>query len=155
MCFFRVSRTAVYGWVQAYRAGGAGAAGSRPGLAQTFAAGRSPGSDGELITERCSDQLKLPFAVWTRQAVRPLLAERFGLRVSVWTAGRHLQHGGLTPQKPVRRACERNHAVLERWLKEEYPAIRAQARQEKAGIHWGDEVGLRSDHQVCARIRDM
>src|SRR2546426_12412522 len=35
-----------------------------------------------------------------------------------------------------------------RWLKKEYPAIRAQAKREKAEIHWGDEMGLRSDHQA-------
>ena len=101
----------------------------------------------KLITERCPDQLKLPFALWTRQAVCQLLAERFGLRVSVWTAGRYLRHWGLTPQKPVRRAYERNPAAVQRWLKKEYPAIRAKAKQEKAEIHWGDEMGLRSDHQ--------
>ena len=42
---------------------------------------------------------------------------------------------------------ERNPAAVERWLQEEYPAIRAKAKQEKAEIHWGDEMGLRSDHQ--------
>jgi DDE superfamily endonuclease len=47
----------------------------------------------------------------------------------------------------VRRAYERNPAAVQRWLKEEYPAIRAKAKQEKAEIHWGDEMGLRSDHQ--------
>jgi len=76
-----------------------------------------------------------------------LLAKGFGLRVSVWTAGRYLRHWGLTPQKPVRRAYERNPAAVERWLKEVYPAIRAKAKQEQAEIHWGDEMGLRSDQQ--------
>ena len=61
--------------------------------------------------------------------------------------GTFLRHWGLTPQKPVRRACERNPAAVQRWLKEEYPAILAKAKQEKAEIHWGDEMGLRSDHQ--------
>ena len=34
------------------------------------------------------------------------------------------------------------------WLDEEYPAIERQARAEKAEIHWGDQMGLRSDHQT-------
>jgi transposase len=58
----------------------------------------------KLIAERCPDQLKLPFALWTRQAVCQLLAEPFGLRVSVWTAGRYLRRWGLGLQKPVWRA---------------------------------------------------
>ena len=84
----------------------------------------------KLIAERCPDQLQLPFALWTRQAVCQLLAKRFGLRVSVWTAGRYLRHWGLTPQKPVRRACERNPAAVERWLKEDVPR---DARKSQAG----------------------
>lgn len=36
---------------------------------------------------------------------------------------------------------------MERWLQEVYPAIRAKAKQEQAEIHWGDEMGLRSDQQ--------
>jgi transposase len=52
----------------------------------------------------------------------------------------------LSPQKPVRRAYERNDAAITRWLKQEYPAIARQARRDKAAIYWGDEMGLRSDH---------
>jgi len=100
-----------------------------------------------LIRDRCPDQLRLPFALWTRQAVCDLLEQRFGLEVSVWTAGRYLKAWGLTPQKPLRRAYEQNPVAVKRWLGEEYPAIRAQAKAEKARIYWGDEMGLRSDHQ--------
>jgi transposase len=102
----------------------------------------------KLITDGCPDQLKLPFALWTRDAVRQLLAERFDVHVSVWTVGRLLRRWGFTPQKPVRRAYERNPEAVQRWLAEEYPAIRRAAKRAKAEIHWGDEMGLRSDHQT-------
>ncbi len=36
---------------------------------------------------------------------------------------------------------------MERWLQEEYATIRAKAKQEKAEIHWGDEMSLRPDGQ--------
>ncbi len=101
-----------------------------------------------LITDRCPDQLKLPFALWTREAVQQLLAQRFELDVSVWTVGRYLARWGLTPQKPLRRAYERDPVAVQRWLDEEYPAIEQQAKAEKAEIHWGDQMGLRSDHQT-------
>lgn len=146
---FRVSRTAVYGWVKAYGAGGARALRAHPlgRPRRSRLAGHQAATVVKLISQRCPDQLQLPFALWTRQAVCQLLAKRFGLRVSVWTAGRYLRHWGLTPQKPVRRAYERNPAAVERWLQEVYPAIRAKAKQEQAEIHWGDEMGLRSDQQ--------
>ena len=101
-----------------------------------------------MITDRCPDQLKLPFALWTRTAVQQLLTERFGLEVSVWTVGRYLEKWGLTPQKPLRRAYERDPVAVQRWLQEEYPAIEKQAKAQKGEIHWGDQMGLRSDHQT-------
>jgi transposase len=101
-----------------------------------------------LITDRCPDQLKLPFALWTRAAVQQLLSDRYGLEVSVWTVGRYLARWGLTPQKPLRRAYERDPVAVQRWLDEEYPAIEKQAKAENAEIHWGDQMGLRADHQA-------
>ena len=100
------------------------------------------------IIRGCPDQLSLPFALWTREAVQELLSRKFDLQVSVWTVGRYLRAWGLTPQKPVRRAYEQNPGAVRKWLEEEYPAIRKLARQCKAHIHWLDEMGLRSDHQA-------
>src|ERR1700693_1562679 len=100
------------------------------------------------ILSGCPDQLSLPFALWTREAVQALLSRKFDLQVSVWTVGRYLRTWGLTPQKPVRRAYEQNPVAVRKWLEEEYPAIRGAARQWKAQIHWLDEMGLRSDHQA-------
>ena len=57
---------------------------------------------------------------WTREAVRDLIAQRFSVRVSVWTVGRYLKRWGFTPQKPLRRAYEQNPVAVARWLKEEY-----------------------------------
>lgn len=101
-----------------------------------------------LITDRCPDQLKLPFALWTRAAVQQLLVQRFGVQVSVRTVGRYLAGWGLTPQKPLRRAYERDPVAVQRWLDAEYPAIEKQAKTENAEIHWGDQMGLRADHQT-------
>jgi transposase len=100
------------------------------------------------IVSGCPDQLNLPFALWTREAVQELLSRKFDLQVSVWTVGRYLRAWGLTPQKPVRRAYEQNPVAVRKWLEEEYPSIRELARQCKAQIHWLDEMGLRSDHQA-------
>jgi transposase len=100
------------------------------------------------ILRGCPDQLRLPFALWTREAVQELLSRKFDLQVAVWTVGRYLRAWGLTPQKPVRRAYEQNPAAVRKWLEAEYPAIRQLARQCKAQIHWLDEMGLRSDHQA-------
>lgn len=147
---FGVSRYAVHLWVRKHREGG-------PAALRARKRGRPPEPSlrpkeareaVRLITDRCPDQLKLPFALWTREAVQRLLAERFGVRVSVWTVGRYLRRWGFTPQKPLRRAYEQDPAAVARWLREEYPALRRLAKREGATIYWGDEMGLRSDHQA-------
>lgn len=101
-----------------------------------------------MIEGNHPEQLRLPFALWTRDAVRVLLEQRFGVAVSVWTVGRYLAQWGLTPQKPLQRAYERNPRAVKRWLETDYPAIEVEARRRGAEIHWGDELGLRSDHQA-------
>lgn len=100
------------------------------------------------IIGKCPDQMRLPFALWTREAVQALIVQRYDVRLSLWTVGRLLKRWGLTPQKPIRRAYERNETIVKKWLQEEYPALVKQAKKEKADIHWGDEMGIRSDHQV-------
>ena len=98
-----------------------------------------------LITDHCPDQVKLPFYLWTREAVVHLIAQRCGVRLSVWTAGRLLARWGFTPQKPTRRAFEQDSQEVRSWLRRQYPAIRALARREKALSFWADEMGLRGD----------
>ena len=147
---FGVSRQSVNAWHQRWRAGGLRALRSRP-RGRPSAIRLAPWQAAtivRLLTERCPDQLKLPFALWTREAVRDFIARRFGIRLSVWTVGRYLTRWGFTPQKPLRRAYERDPMAVRRWLRKQYPAILALARQEKATIFWGDETGMRSDHQA-------
>jgi transposase len=100
----------------------------------------------QLIIDSLPDQLKLPFYLWTRAAVVSLVEREYGIGVSLTSVGRYLKRWGMSPQKPVRRAYERNDEAIARWLSQEYPAIARQAKREKAVIYWGDEMGLRSDH---------
>ena len=100
----------------------------------------------QLIIDSLPDQLKLPFYLWTRAAVVSLIEREYGISVSLTTVGRYLAGWGMSPQKPVRRAYERNDAAIAHWLRTEYPAIARDAKREKAVIYWGDEMGLRSDH---------
>jgi len=102
----------------------------------------------KTVTDHYPEQLKLPFYLWTREAVAQLIEQRFGIRLSVWTVGRYLSRWGFTPQKPVRRAYEQNPKAVRSWLEKDYPMLQKQAKKERALIYWGDEMGLRSDHAV-------
>jgi transposase len=145
---FGVARGTVNVWCKARRLGGARALRSRPrGRPRGTRLGLEQAREiVRLIADHHPEQLRLPFVLWTREAVGLLIEERLGLRLSVWTVGRHLRRWGLTPQKPLRRAYEQNPEAVRRWLATEYPAIRREAKRLGALIHWGDEMGVRSDH---------
>lgn len=98
-----------------------------------------------LIRRHTPDELELPFALWSRVAVRELILQRFGVRLAVRTMGTYLARWGFTAQKPLRRAYEQDPAAVRRWLRRDYPAIAARAKVDGGTIFWGDETGLRSD----------
>ena len=99
----------------------------------------------QLIQDRTPDQLKLSYALWTRQAVSELIEAVYGVRLTVRNMGKYLKRWGFTPQRPLKKAYEQNPEAVAKWVNQEYPKIAAQAKQEGAEIQWGDETGLRSD----------
>jgi len=100
-----------------------------------------------MILDTMPDQLKLPYALWTRKAVKELVFREFGIVLAINTMGDYLRKWGYTPQKPKKRAYEQNPKSVQKWLDEEYPAIVEKAKIEKAEIHWGDETGARNSNQ--------
>lgn len=102
----------------------------------------------ELIKEKMPDQLKLAFGLWTREAVQQLILNRYQIELSRWQVGRYLKSWGYTPQKPISKAFEQKPEDVQKWLTTEYPAIKERAAQEGAIIYFGDETGMRSDHQA-------
>lgn len=97
------------------------------------------------LVDHCPDQLKLPFALWTRQAVRLHIKSLFEIELPIRTVGEYLKRWGFTPQKPVKRAYQRSDVAVQKWLDEQFPAIKKQAKEEDADIFWGDETGIRND----------
>jgi len=99
----------------------------------------------KLLVDKTPDQLKLPFALWTRDAVRLAVRHHFHIDLPIRTTGDYLKRWGFTPQKPVKRAYEQDPKKIAQWLETTYPGIDVRAKQEKAEIHWGDETGIQSD----------
>ena len=99
----------------------------------------------KLLIDKTPDQLKLPFALWTRDAVRLAIYQRYRLDIPLRTMSDYLKRWGFTPQKPVKRAYEQDPKKLARWLETDYPEIVAHAKYQKAEIHWGDETGIQND----------
>jgi len=147
---FGVSQSAITKWMKLYRRGGEKALTplKRGRRRQIQLKPWQAAQTVRTIKDHCPDQVKLPWILWTRDAVAFMIKDRFGITISRWTAGRYLKRWGMTPQKPAKRALEQNPIAVKRWLEIEYPAIKAAAQADKGEIHWGDEMGIRSDHQT-------
>ena len=99
----------------------------------------------KLIRDKTPDQIKMPYALWSRTAGMELIGQRFKIKLPVRTVGTYLARWGFTPQKPIKKAYEQRPVEVKAWLDNSYPVIAERAKAEGAEIHWGDETGLRSD----------
>jgi transposase len=61
-----------------------------------------------MICDIMPDQLKLPYALWTRKAGKELIDRKFGVSLTINTTGDYLRSWGFTPQKPKKKAYEQN-----------------------------------------------
>lgn len=133
-------------WWDRYQAGGLAALAARKRGPATGSRRRLTARQEQAIqraiTDTTPDQLKLPFALWTRAAIAQLIQRRFGLAMPVRTMGHYLTRWGFTAQKPIKRAYEQRPEAIAAWLKTEYPRIKRRALAEHAEIHWGDETSL-------------
>ena len=90
-------------------------------------------------------QYGFDFGLWTRNLVRELVQQKFGVTLSLASIGAMLARLNLTPQKPLQRAYQRDPEAIERWQRDTYPSIARQAREQKADIFFWDESGFRAD----------
>ena len=141
-----VNRASVYGWLALYRNGG------WDNLDAKKRGGRKPKLDAkalrwiyQTVTLGNPNQLKMPFVLWSAKLLGTAIEKKFGLKLSKASVCRLLHQLGLSPQRPLWRAYQRDPQIVERWLKEEYPAIRAAAKKTKGEVWFGDEAGVRSD----------
>jgi transposase len=146
---FGVSRAIVFRWQQKYDAGGPVALETKktPGPASRL----SPTQMSQLyamITGCDPRQLQFDFGLWTRKIIRDLIRREFGIKFSEVQVGRLLKKMGLSAQRPLYRAYQRDPDRVEEWKKAIYPKIRELAADEGASIFFEDEAGLRTDHHA-------
>ena len=139
-------RTSIYPWLREHARKGAAA------LVMRTAAGPAPKLSEKQrqqvrrwIVGKDPRQYGFDFGLWTRQIVAVLIGQKFGITLGLTAVGRLLASLDITPQKPLRRAYERDPRAVAQWVSSDYPALRERARREGATIFFLDEAGFSSE----------
>jgi transposase len=139
-------RTSIYRWLRGYEDAGLEA------LVEKIAQGPEP-----KLSDQQRDQVKrwiigrdprqygFDYGLWTRRIVQSLIEKKFGLSLGLTAVGRLLASLEITPQKPLRRAYERDPERIQKWLDDDYPELRRRAKKYGAKIYFLDEAGFHSE----------
>jgi transposase len=140
------SRTAIYPWLRKFEEAG------WDSLVERIARGPEP-----KLTEKQRQQVKrwilgkdprqygFDFGLWSRKIVQVLIQERMKVELALTAVGRLLASLDITPQKPLRRAYERDPEAVAFWLQNTYPALKKRAKRLGAKVFFLDEAGFESD----------
>lgn len=139
-------------WAYKCRAAASGRGRGIKALRSTKATGRprklTPAQERQVfrwVNGKRPDQYGFDFGLWTRQIVQELLLSRFEVRLSLASIGALLARLGLSAQKPLQRAYQRDPEAVSNWKNEAFPALAAEANSSGAEILFWDESGFRAD----------
>ena len=143
---YGLCRTTIYPWLRDFKDKGWEA------LAESIAQGPEP-----KLTDKQKQQVKrwilgkdprqygFDFGLWSRRIVQQLIQEKMGIEFCLTSVGKLLASMNITPQKPLRRAYERDPVAVALWEKETYPQLKQRAKRLGAKIFFSDEAGFQSD----------
>jgi len=139
-------RTSIYPWLRRAKAKGLEA------LVESIAQGPEPRLSEKQrqrvkrwILGKDPRQYGFDFGLWSRKIVQELIRERMGVDLCLTAVGKLLASLDITPQKPLRRAYERDPQAVALWEKETYPKLKKRAKRLGAKIFFLDEAGFQSD----------
>ncbi len=116
--------SSVLRWRNAWRAGGRAALKAKP----------APGRPPRLTAPQKARLVQLLLAgarahgyrteLWTTQRIAALIEDRLGVRYHRNHVGKLLHQLGWSPQKPERRAVERDEAAIAAWKRTGWPRVK-------------------------------
>lgn len=142
------NRTTIYRWLKAAAKPGVGLRALRARRASGRPRSLTPRQERQVfrwVNGKDPRQYGLDFGLWTRSVVAELIEGKFGIRLGLTAVGALLAKLGLTPQKPLQRAYQRDPDAIDRWRRETYPAVARQAKADGGEVFFWDESGFRAD----------
>lgn len=119
-----VAKSTVSGWAKRVHEGGLEAL--RSGGALGRPAGLDTTQRAELVRALKQGAIAHGFSteLWTLPRVGQLIARRFGLRYSEPHVWRILRQLGFSPQRPSKRALERDQQAIDAWKRKRWPKLK-------------------------------
>ena len=97
-----------------------------------------------IIVDKTPEQMRFKECMWTRNNIRELIREKYGIDIKLSTLGYYLARWGFTVQRPVKRAYKQDEKKIDAWLNSEFPGITERAEKENAEIFFGDETNIQN-----------
>lgn len=123
-----VTQPSVSKWISAEAVGGEKALTSHP----------PPGREKKITVEELKELGLLLLSspsrygfegeLWTSPMVTELVRLRFGVRYHPGNVRKILRQMGFSPQKPVKRAVQRDEEAISKWTREEWPRIKKKSK---------------------------
>ena len=123
-----VDRRSVRRWKAAYHEGGEAAIEARAAPGRPSALDAKAKARLERLLLKGAKAAGFPTDLWTCPRVAEVIADRFGVEYHVDHIGRLLRGMGWSPQKPTRRAVERDEAAIKQWVKSDWPRVKKTPR---------------------------
>ena len=98
----------------------------------------------KTIVDKNPEQLRFKECMWTRNNIRQLIKDKYGIDIKLSTLGYYLARWGFTVQRPVKRAYKQDEKKIDAWLNREFPGITERADKEDAEIFFGDETNIQN-----------
>jgi len=145
---FGFSRTTIYKWITAASQPGIGLKALHAKPVTGRPRSLTPQQEQQVfrwVNGKDPRQYGLDFGLWTRRVVADLIERKFAIRLGLTAVGELLAKLGLTPQKPLQRADQRDPEAIEKWRREVFPSIAREAKEAGGEVFFWDESGFRAD----------
>lgn len=141
---YGLHRANIYKWLKLYKEGGWKALKAKKAKGPEHKITKEEEKKLKRFLMKDPRQLHFNFGLWTLEMVQSLIQQKFHKQLHLTTVDRLLNRIGYTHQKPLFRAWQQDPGRVEKWLDEEYPKIKKEAKKEKRQIFFEDEAGFRS-----------
>lgn len=128
---FQVNIRTVYTWLASFRKNGAKGLQAKPGPGAPRKLKKSDFKLLEKMLLRGAKAAEFPNELWTCARVAELIRKEFGVEYHFNHVGKLLAQMGWSPQRPEKRAVERDDRRIRDWVKKNFQALKKCQKVER------------------------